>query len=154
MGLNYEKHKEWLHTQNGRASTLLNAYNTMDKKHNRGKGDLTPKWIVENIFTKPCAHCGIEGWNVIGCNRINNDLPHTKDNVEPCCKECNDMLHKKEIEKIVYQYKDDELIAKWSSAKEAAKQLGFSQGNIWACCNGLRKTHKGFRWSCEPLKPS
>lgn len=26
------------------------------------------------------------------CNRIDNSKPHTKDNVEPCCKSCNSRL--------------------------------------------------------------
>lgn len=86
--------KKWRKTPIGRASMLLGAYNHSDKKYNRGEGDLTAQWIVENIFTKPCAHCGVEGWQVIGCNRINNDLPHTKDNVEPCCGKCNQLLQK------------------------------------------------------------
>ena len=73
----------------GRAFYLLSAYNQLDKKYNRGKGDLTAKWIVENIFTKKCAYCDKEGWDVIGCNRIDNSKPHTKDNVEPCCLEHN-----------------------------------------------------------------
>lgn len=80
----------------GRASNLVNAYNNMDIKANRGKGDLSAKWVVENIFSKPCAHCGKEGWQVIGCNRIDNTRPHTKDNVEPCCFECNVTLPRKQ----------------------------------------------------------
>lgn len=83
---------EYYNTPIGRAKYLLNSYNTTDIIKGRGKGDLTPEWIVENIFTKPCAHCGKEGWNVIGCNRLNNSKPHTKDNVEPCCWECNSRL--------------------------------------------------------------
>ena len=53
---------------------------------------MTAQWIVENIFSQPCAHCGENNWEKIGCNRLDNDKPHTKDNVEPCCKECNDRL--------------------------------------------------------------
>lgn len=87
--------KQYNKTPIGRASKLLRTYNQSDKKYNRGKGDLTAQWIVENIFSKPCAHCGKEGWEIIGCNRINNDLPHTKDNVEPCCLNCNCRLPKK-----------------------------------------------------------
>lgn len=81
--------KEYRKTPMGRAKILLSNYNRNDRIHNRGKGDLTAKWIVENIFSKPCAHCGKEGWQVIGCNRIDNSKPHSKDNVEPCCRECN-----------------------------------------------------------------
>lgn len=81
---------EWRrNTKLGRARSLLNAYNQSDEIRGRGKGDLTPKWIVENIFTKPCVHCGVTGWDVIGCNRLDNSKPHTKDNVEPCCFKCN-----------------------------------------------------------------
>lgn len=152
MGKNYKKHREWLNTPKGRASTLLNAYNRKDKKNGRGKGDLTSNWIVENILFKPCAHCGKEGWEIIGCNRIDNTKPHTKDNVEPCCKECNDHLNIKELEKQVYQYTLDNILVQiWNSTNEAARKHGFSQGNIASCCEGKRKQHKGYKWSYEPL---
>ena len=80
----------------GRANNLLNNYKASDKKYNRGESDLTAKWIVENIFTKPCAHCGKTGWKIIGCNRLDNTKPHTMDNVEPCCFECNIKLSAEE----------------------------------------------------------
>lgn len=82
----YKEHKN---TPISRAKILLSRYNQKDKINNRGKGDLTSKWIVENIFSKPCVHCGKKGWEIIGCNRLDNSKPHTKDNVEPCCKKCN-----------------------------------------------------------------
>lgn len=75
-----------------RASKLLFAYNQSDSQHSRGEGDLTPQWIVDNIFSKPCAHCGETDWKKIGCNRLDNTKPHTKDNVEPCCMKCNRSL--------------------------------------------------------------
>ena len=91
---NREKHlgqmkKYMQQTPMGRASNLISAYNQSDKMYNRGQGDLTAQWIVESIFTKPCHYCGKEGWKVIGCDRIDNSLPHTEDNVVPCCEECN-----------------------------------------------------------------
>ena len=88
-----ERHKEYLNTPIGRAVHLCSHYKHEDKKHNRGEGDLTAKWIVENIFSKPCAHCGKTGWDVIGCNRLDNSKPHTMDNVAPCCFDCNRKLH-------------------------------------------------------------
>lgn len=98
---NTEKVKEYskkrYNTPIGRASALLKSYNKQDIEMGRGKGNLTAKWIVDNIFSQPCAHCGKTGWENIGCNRINNDLPHTKDNVEPCCFECNVKLARKTI---------------------------------------------------------
>lgn len=84
-----EYNKQYLQTPIGRALNLLRGYNQADRKHNRGKGDLTAKWIVERIFSQPCNYCGKEGWKVIGCDRIDNSKPHTMDNVVPCCAECN-----------------------------------------------------------------
>ena len=50
--------------------------------------------------------------------------------------------------KKLYQYTlDGRLIKVWKSAVET--KLGRS--NIAACCNGRRKTYKGFRWSYVPL---
>lgn len=97
----YQKHKEKRteyskqymgQTPMGRAHNLLTSYKQSDKKHNRGECTLTAKWIVDNIFTKKCAHCEKTGWDKMGCNRIDNSLPHTPDNVEPCCEECNKKL--------------------------------------------------------------
>ena len=87
--------REYRKTPNGRASCLINGYNQADKKLGRGKGDLTISWVVENIFSKPCAHCGETDWHKIGCNRLDNTKPHTKDNVEPCCAKCNRSLKRK-----------------------------------------------------------
>lgn len=81
--------QEYRKTPIGRANMLKQRYNSADKQANRGKGDLTAQWIVDNIFSKPCVHCGKTGWDAIGCNRIDDSKPHTIDNVEPCCRECN-----------------------------------------------------------------
>ena len=43
--------------------------------------------VFENILTKPCVYCG-DTYRV-GCDRIDNSKGHTKDNVVPCCIECN-----------------------------------------------------------------
>ena len=84
-----EYDKKYRKTPIGRASNILKTYKQSDKKHNRGECTLTAKWIVENIFPKPCIYCGEVGWEIMGCDRINNDLPHTPNNVVPCCKKCN-----------------------------------------------------------------
>ena len=84
----------------GRAHNLISAYNQTDKKYKLGKGDLTAKWIVENIFSKPCAHCGESDWYKIGCNRLDNSKPHTMDNVEPCCSKCNKKLPRNKPSKV------------------------------------------------------
>lgn len=143
--------KRYLDTKIGRAKILLGSYNKEDEKYNRGQGDLTPEWIVENIFTKPCAHCGETDWHNIGCNRINDDLPHTMDNVEPCCWECNTKLSsinkRNRLKKTVYQINNDNILIKtWDAAKDAAIECGLQHSGIIRCCNGIRKSCGGFKW--------
>ncbi len=36
-------------------------------------------------------------------------------------------------------------VAIWSSTIETGKN-GFSQSSVWQCCQGKRKTHKGYKW--------
>lgn len=53
--------------------------------------------------------------------------------------------------KKVYQYTlEGELFKEWPSTEECGRN-GYSQGHIVSCCNGKRKTHKGYKWSYEPL---
>ena len=84
-----ERNKQYRQTPMGRANYLLQAYKQNDKKAGRGECTLTSKWIVKNIFPKPCHWCGETGWEIMGCDRIHNELPHTPDNVNPCCEACN-----------------------------------------------------------------
>lgn len=84
-----EYKKQYRNTPIGRAVHLVDTYQQNDKKYNRGECTLTGQWVVDNIFSKPCHYCGKEGWEVIGCDRIDNSKPHTPDNVVPCCEECN-----------------------------------------------------------------
>lgn len=134
-----------------RAKILLASYNRNDENHKRGNGNLTPEWIADNIFTKPCVHCGESDWTKLGCNRINNDLPHTIDNVEPCCFDCNMRLAGDDKSKLVYQYTiDGKLVNIWPSTEEVARKIeGVYQPNIVKCCNGIRKTCGGFKWSYQ-----
>lgn len=91
--------KNYRKTKMGRAVMLVNNYRRHDRKHNRGEGNLTPEWVVDNIFSKPCVHCGETDWAKIGCNRIDDSKPHTMDNVEPCCFHCNCVLSGKRVHK-------------------------------------------------------
>lgn len=156
-----EIYKKYYESPKGRANYLSKNYKQQDKKRNLGEGNITSKWIYDNILFKPCTHCGKEGWNVIGCNRLDNTKPHTIDNVEPCCFECNNKLARNEekrkslnrtdISKKAYQYTiDGELIKIWNSQSECGRN-GFDASAISACCKGKLKTHKGYKWSYEPL---
>lgn len=159
------KKLEKLNTLTGRADNLIRCYKREDLKNNRGECDLTVEWLIDNILMKPCAHCGKTGWKSIGCNRLDNSKPHTKDNVEPCCLKCNLKMWGKDSAKKVYQYTlDGELVKIWCSSTDAARELGYKRGSIKDCCHGGRymiyggerkwykcTQHKGYKWSYEPL---
>ena len=130
----------------GRAEMLLSMYNQSDKNKGRGRGDLTSQWIVDNIFSKPCAHCGETDWHKIGCNRLDNSKPHTMDNVEPCCGKCNSKLAKYKI----YQYKSSELIKIWNSAKDIVAKYNIPMSTLYRWCS-TNTTKLGFTWSYTQL---
>ena len=71
-----------------KASKMISAYKNKDKKMGfENQCDIDIDWMIKNIFNQPCIYCG--DTHRIGCDRIDNDKPHTKDNVVPCCIECN-----------------------------------------------------------------
>ena len=90
--------RQYNKTPIGRAHNLLTAYKQSDKIADRGECTLTAQWIIDNIFTQKCAHCPETDWHKLGCNRIDNALPHTPDNVEPCCEVCNNKQPRKKID--------------------------------------------------------
>lgn len=47
--------------------------------------------------------------------------------------------------KQVGAFKNDELVMTFQSTQEAGRN-GFKQQSVSDCCNGKRKTHKGFEW--------
>lgn len=69
-----------------RERNLIRSYRFSDKKKGF-KCDLTVEWLKHNITSKPCIYCN--STIQIGCDRINNSIGHTIDNVIPCCKVCN-----------------------------------------------------------------
>lgn len=138
-----KKQIAWRNTPYGRATFLLTNYRNMDKMNGFSNKlcDLTAKWIVENILFKPCAHCGKTGWDVIGCNRLDNSKPHTMDNVEPCCKECNvELIHpKKPMAKI--NPITNEIVEIYDSYMDARRN-GYTHSDSVA--KGKRKQEKGY----------
>lgn len=98
---NKQYFKQYNKTQMGRAVHLVCGYRQSDKNANRGECTLTAKWIVDNIFTSKCHWCGETDWNKLGCDRIDNDKPHTPDNVNPCCEDCNNKRGTKTYEEFL-----------------------------------------------------
>ena len=56
--------------------------------------------------------------------------------------------HKRKLSKPVVQIDPttNKIVRVWKSSTEAGRQGGFDHGSISRCCNGRRKTHKGYRW--------
>jgi len=75
-------------TKLNRAKNLAASYKFRDKKKGV-ENDIDYQWIMDNIFTEQCWYCGETDWRKLGCDRKDNSLGHTIDNVVPCCSECN-----------------------------------------------------------------
>lgn len=69
-----------------KASRMCSSYKIKDKKR-RFYFDIDTDWIIDNILFENCTYCGIDKF--IGCDRIDNNKGHSKDNVVPCCFTCN-----------------------------------------------------------------
>ena len=86
-------------------------------------------------------------------NTFNNNV----DNLEWCDRPYNNSyshIQEKLTEKkkkMVYQYDlDNNLIKIWDCVRDCEK-YGFAEAAISRCCLGKQQTHKGYKWSYEPL---
>jgi len=70
-----------------RSIVLLSQYRRIDKKKGF-ENDLTKEFILSNIISQPCFYCR-DSLENIGCDRIDNQKGHCKNNVVPCCDICN-----------------------------------------------------------------
>lgn len=70
-----------------KASKMISSYKHKDRKNQTTICDIDIDWMINNIMTKSCIYCG--DTNRVGCDRIDNSKGHTKDNVVPCCFDCN-----------------------------------------------------------------
>lgn len=144
-----EYNKAYSKTQMGRALSQRGQYRRMDRRNGFGDViDFDAKWIVENIYTQPCVHCGETDWHKLGCNRLDNLKPHIKENVEPCCFDCNiklaaEYMSKKNVKSPVAQIdtKTGEIIKIYRCAYDAIKE-GFTHAD--AVARGERKQNKGY----------
>lgn len=70
-----------------KASKMIASYKCKDKKLGIDQCDMNIEWMIENIITQSCVYC--KDTKRIGADRIDNSKGHTKENVVPCCYECN-----------------------------------------------------------------
>lgn len=85
-----------------RAYYLMSKYRHSDKEKNLGETTLTSGWIVDNIFSgQSCIYCGETDWRKLGCDRIDNSLPHTPENCVCACSNCNRTRKDKPFEEFV-----------------------------------------------------
>lgn len=92
---NADWYREYRNLQKGRANYLLQSYKAKDKKYRNAICTITKDFIINEIFTKSCVYCGETDWKVLGCDRIDNNKPHTPDNVVCCCYNCNTTRQRK-----------------------------------------------------------
>ena len=117
--------------------------------------------FLENPENKPCINHKIEGDEGKKINMVifNEDgtVNKEKTTIEwATYKENNDYgthneknskanTNGKKSKRVLQLSLSGELIREWPSAAECGRN-GFNQGNVVECCNGKRKTHKGFCW--------
>ena len=103
---------------------------------------LVAKTFLPNLDNKPCVGHS-------DCNPKNNNVK----NLYWCTYEENNnhIITKARKEKIVFQYTtSNELVGVWGSINKCVEN-GYRHSSISDCCHGRKKTHKGYRWSFEPL---
>ena len=102
------------------------------------------KLVAESFIPNP------NGYDVVH-HKDHNKENNTVENLEWMNKEDHDAIHAVEKSRNVYQYTlEGEFVKKWTSTMECGRN-GFNHAHISQCCNGKRKTHKGYKWSYKPL---
>ena len=114
---------------------------------NEGKGKMYKlhRVVWESVTGKPI----LDGMQINHRNEIktsnmitNLELVSPKENCNYGTR--NERVAKKRSKQVA-AYKNGELVITFQSTQEAQRQ-GFNSGHIVECCNGERKTHKGFEW--------
>lgn len=84
-----EHNRKYFKSQIGRATRLVKNYKRNDSNAGRKACTLTREWVVDHIFSSSCVYCGDSDWRHLGCDRIDNSLPHTPENCICACGICN-----------------------------------------------------------------
>lgn len=122
--------KEWLETYCKNSEEFMNMFNEWEKANHQ-------------INLRPTI------------DRKDNMKGYEKDNIQPMTY--RDNVKKEHLsrrlgnsnlkQKAVIQIdKNGNQIREFRSTMEASRETGANQSHIGSCCNGNRKTHKGYQW--------
>ena len=122
---------------------------------------LVAETFLPNPLNKPCINHKIEGDEGKKINMVifNEDgtIDEEKSTIEWATYEENNnyathnerisktMTNGKKSKKVLQFTLDGDFIREWPSTAECERN-GFNHSHIAACCNGKRKSHKGFKW--------
>ena len=145
----YEDGRIWSYRKKKflKPATLPNGYQKVTLTDNEGKQKnyLLHRVVFEAVSSAPIP----EGMQINHRNEIktsnmitNLELMSPKQNSNYGTRNSRIAESKS---KQVGAFKNGNLVTTFQSIKEAGIQ-GFNQGHISECCNGKRKTHKGFEW--------
>lgn len=115
------------------------------------KNGITKNFYVHRLVYEAFNGAIPDGYEVNHINEIKTDNRYPENlNLLTPKENCNYGSRNKKLSSLfgfrLYQLTlDDELVKEWSSSREAGRH-GFDQGHVVDCCNGKRKTHKGFKW--------
>lgn len=135
-------HKKWL-----KPKTNKNGYKEVVLSDNEGKQKTyyVHRIVFETFSGSPIPE-GMQVNHINECktdNRFENlNLMTPKENINWGSR---NKRSAKTQSKQVGAFKDGKLIITFSSTNEARRN-GFDQSAVCACCNGKRKTHKGYSW--------
>jgi len=140
-----------------RARMLIYNYTKEDKMYGRETPDFDAKWVIDNIFSKPCVYCGETDWHKLGCDRVNNAVGHIKSNVVCSCFHCNMTRPKEEEWKQKYGEKKKKpiqmldksgrILMEFQSIKDAGEYVGVKYpGHIGDVARGVRREAYGYVW--------
>lgn len=114
------------------------------KKKNHLVHRLVAEAFVPNDEPKHKTQCNHISENKLDCRAINLNWMSSKENANWGTR--NKRIMKKQSTPIVQKLPDGTVVKVWSSQNEAGRN-GYIQQQINRCCNGKRKTHRGYLWA-------